>query len=142
MNGRVLLTVLAIVLIAACGGAGEPTADGRSPTEDTSPTGDSSPTEDASPTSSTEAPFTGTLGGNAQLEGGCAWLETESEGRVEPRWPDGYRVAFDPVRLLGPDGEVVAEEGEEIEVEGSIDRDLMTICQVGPVLRVTQVEGS
>lgn len=142
MSGRVLLTVLAVVLFAACGGTSEPTADRRSPTEDTSPTGETSPAEDSSPTSSSEAAFTGALGGDAQLEGGCAWLETKREGRVEPRWPDGYRVAFDPVRLLGPDGEVVAEEGDTITVRGEIAGDVMTICQVGPVLRVTEVEGS
>ncbi|MBW3665621.1 MAG: hypothetical protein KY469_21205 [Actinobacteria bacterium] len=127
---RAVLIVAVAVLLAACGGTSEPTAR------------DTSPAQDGSPTSSSEAAFTGSLGGDAQLEGGCAWLETETEGRVEPRWPDGYRVAFEPVRLLGPDGEVVAEEGDTVTVRGAIAGDVMTICQVGPVLRVTQVEGS
>lgn len=121
-----------IVLLAACGGATGPTADGRSPGAESSP-GDDAPTR--------EAAFTGTFGGNAELEGGCAWLDTHTEGRVEPRWPDGYRVTFDPVRLLGPDGDVVAEEGDTIAVDGSIADDVMTICQVGPVLEITEVVG-
>ncbi|MBW3562655.1 MAG: hypothetical protein KY437_09170 [Actinobacteria bacterium] len=125
------MTLLTLLLLAACGGTSGPTADGRSPTGDASP----------SPISSGAA-FVGTLGGDAQLEGGCAWLETETEGRVEPRWPDGYRVVFDPVRLLGPDGETVAEEGDTVEVHGEIADDVMTICQVGPVLEVTEIVGS
>lgn len=126
MTRNVLLIIFA-VLLAACGGGAGPTADGRSPGADATTTG---------PPGSA---FTGTLGGDAQLEGGCAWLDTEEEGRVEPRWPDGYRVAFDPVRLLGPDGEVVAEEGDTVAVDGEIAGDVMTICQVGPVLEVTEV---
>lgn len=126
MKNLLLITFLS-ALLAACGGGTGPTADGRSPDGD------------ATTAEGREAAFTGTLGGDAQLEGGCAWLETEEEGRVEPRWPDGYRVEFDPVRLLGPDGDVVAEEGDTVAVDGEIAGDVMTICQVGPVLEVTEV---
>ena len=122
---------LMLLLVASCGGSGEPTADGRSPAG-------SEPTA-ASTADGGEADLVGTLGGDAQLEGGCAWLETDAEGRVEPRWPDGYRVAFDPVRLLGPDGEIVAEAGDTVRVTGMVADDVMTICQVGPVFEVTEV---
>lgn len=122
------------LLLVACGGAGEPTADGRSPVG-TEPTA-------GSPADGAGAELTGTLGGDAQLEGGCAWLDTEAEGRVEPRWPEGYEIAFGPVRLVGPDGEVVAEESDTVAVRGEIAEDVMTICQVGPVLRIDEIVGS
>lgn len=120
-----------LLLVASCGGSGEPAADGRSPVGSMPTTG--------SPTVGGEADLVGTLGGDAQLEGGCAWLDTEAEGRVEPHWPEGYRVAFDPVRLLGPDGEVVAEAGDTVRVSGAIAGDVMTVCQIGPVFEVTEV---
>lgn len=120
-----------LLLVASCGGSGDPTVDGRSPAG-------SEPTA-GSTTGGGEADLVGTLGGDAQLEGGCAWLESEAEGRVEPRWPEGYRIAFDPVRLLGPDGEVVAEAGDTVRVNGAVADDVMTICQIGPVFDVTEV---
>lgn len=80
----------------------------------------------------------GTLGGDAQLEGGCAWLETE-DGRFEVMYPDGYEVAFDPLRLLGPGGETLAEEGQTIRVEGAQAPDMVSVCQVGPLFEATEV---
>lgn len=121
--------VIAVALfVAACGGSADPTAAGRSPDtgEPTAP-------------GSTPATLSGTLGGDADLEGGCAWLDTDRLGRVEPRWPDGYTVAFDPVRLLGRDGQVVAEEGDRVSVDGAVAEEVMTICQVGPVLDVSEI---
>lgn len=86
------------------------------------------------------ADLTARLGGDAQLEGGCAWLDPIAGGeRVEPQWPQGYRVEFEPVRLVGPDGQVIAEEGESVRVNGEIADDVASICQVGPVFEVTEV---
>lgn len=76
--------------------------------------------------------LTGILGGDASLEGGCAWLE-RPEARYEVRWPEGYRVEFDPLRLTGPSGEVVAMRGDRVTVRGVRVRDAVTVCQVGPV---------
>ncbi|HUH06808.1 MAG TPA: hypothetical protein VML96_03275 [Egibacteraceae bacterium] len=81
----------------------------------------------------------GVLGGSAELEGGCAWLETP-QGRFEVIYPQGYRVEFDPLRLLGPEGATVAEEGDEIAVTGAPAGDLMSICQVGAIFEATEVE--
>jgi len=80
----------------------------------------------------------GTLGGDAQLEGGCAWLDTD-EGRFEVMYPEGYEIDFDPVRLLGPDGEPIAREGETVRVRGRVAGDLMSICQVGTIFQATEV---
>jgi hypothetical protein len=80
----------------------------------------------------------GTLGGDPQLEGGCAWLDADG-GRYEVIWPDGYEIGFDPLRLLGPDGETVATEGEVVRVRGRLATDVVSICQVGEIYQATEV---
>jgi hypothetical protein len=81
---------------------------------------------------------TGTLGGDAELEGGCAWLDTP-DGRFEVMYPDGYEVSFEPLRLEGPDG-VVAEEGDRVTVRGQESSDAASICQVGTLFAATEVD--
>ncbi len=75
--------------------------------------------------------LTGTLEGDAQLEGGCVWLETP-DGRYEVLWPDDIKAETDPVQLVR-DGEVVAEEGDEVVVEGHVEDDMVSVCQVGTI---------
>lgn len=110
----------------------------------------SGPSETASahtdPASSEPAPtdadgqtVTGTLSGDAQLEGGCVWLETV-DGNIEPQLPDGYTTMADPVALVGPDGGVIAEEGDQVTIVGSPAVDIMTTCQVGAVWRVSAIK--
>lgn len=82
---------------------------------------------------------TGTLSGDAQLEGGCVWLETV-DGNIEPQLPDGYTTMADPVALVGPDGGVIAEEGDQVIIVGSPAADIMTTCQVGAVWRVSAIK--
>jgi hypothetical protein len=84
------------------------------------------------------ADLEGTLGGDAALEGGCAWLDAP-DGRYEVLWPDGYAVQFDPVRLVGPDGETVAGEGDVVRVRGEVAEDVMSICMVGTIFEATEV---
>jgi len=76
--------------------------------------------------------LSGVLGGDGELEGGCAWLDA-SRGRYEVLWPPGYTVAYEPVRLIGPDGTVVARDGEQVTVRGREAPEAVTLCQVGPV---------
>lgn len=83
--------------------------------------------------------ITGTLAGDESLEGGCAWLDT-ADGRYQVFWPDGYTVEFGPVRLLGPGGEVVAEAGQTLTVEGEPAADMMSVCQVGELWQATAVQ--
>ena len=46
-----------------------------------------------------------------------AWVET-----AEVTWPVGYAAVFAPdLRLLGPDGEVVADAGDEVRLTGVVD---------------------
>lgn len=86
------------------------------------------------------ASITGTFGADAELEGGCAWVETDGQ-RYEVQWPEGYTVDFaaDPVTLRGPDGAAVAEVGDSVTVEGSVSPDVMTVCQIGPAFTGTAV---
>jgi hypothetical protein len=133
-------------MVSACGGG---TGEGaQAPQPNPSPT--PAPLVTTSPpgpsTGSTREPtnpqathtLSGTLGGSASLEGGCAWLETEQD-RIQVRYPEGYRVAFDPLRLLGPDGAVVAREGEQVTITGSPAQALLTVCQVGELWQADEV---
>ena len=129
---RILPLVLLALLVGACGGGGDPTVE-------PSPTG-----------GATEAgTLTGVFDGDAQLEGGCVWLETtggpdaDVGERVEPIFPEGYQVEFAPdLRLLDPAGAVVAERGTELVVEGQPAEDRASICQVGPLYQVDEVLGT
>ena len=117
------------VLLTACGaqsGAGDPAASEPAVSE----------TQGSDAASSGES-ITGTLGGDAELEGGCAWIDDGST-RWQVEWPAGYEVTFDPLELTGPDG-VVATEGGKVTVAGSELKDAMTTCQVGPLWQATEV---
>ena len=125
-----LLVVLALA-VTACG-AGD---DAAAPPDDTGG-------------ASEAGTLIGVLGGDAELEGGCAWIEptggpdADLGDRVEPLWPEGHRVEFEPdLRLLGPDGEVVAERGDEVVLVGAPAEDMATACQVGVPYRVDRIAG-
>lgn len=100
---------------------------------------------DISPLTGDQSFLSGRLGGDAQLEGGCVWLDTpgpEAPGgisRHEPLWPEGYYVTFDPVRLWDPGDRLVAEEGDEVTVAGRERKDIATICQVGTPYQVERI---
>lgn len=83
--------------------------------------------------------LTGTLGGDDALEGGCAWIDGP-DGRYEVLYPEGYTVEFGPVRIVGPDGEVVAEQGDTVTVAGAPAEGMMSICQVGQMWQAESVE--
>lgn len=121
---RSLVLAAVAVLTVACGAAdpGEPAEQADATT----------PPDITSPVPGTTRQVTGTLGGDPTLEGGCVWLETGA-GRVEIVWPEGYEASADPVQLVGPDGAVTAEEGDEVTVLGREDPDRMSVCQVGPI---------
>jgi hypothetical protein len=85
--------------------------------------------------------YVGTLQGREDLATGCAWLLVGQEA-YDPDWPDGYRVLFSPPRLIGPGGEVVAEEGQRVRVRGTTAERRVSNCQLGPVLTVSEVLGT
>lgn len=125
------LVLLLALVVSACGGD-----DGAA-----------DPTEHGGTTDGTrEATLVGTFEGDPQLEGGCAWIvptggpDAELGEQVQPMFPGGYQVEFTPdLRLVGPDGQVVAEQGDELALVGAPADAMATTCQVGPVYAVEQV---
>lgn len=115
-----------LMVLAGCGGQGDPAVGGDQ---------DGETTDEQAGESTT---VTGTLAGDPDLEGGCAWLESD-DGRAEVLWPEGYRVTFEPLRLRGPDDEVVAEDGEEVTVRGEFTEDRVSVCQVGELFQASAV---
>jgi hypothetical protein len=82
--------------------------------------------------------FTGTLGSDA-IEGGCVYLETPDGRRLEVIYPDGWRVRRSPLALIGPDGTEVAGAGDTITIRGAETQDMVSICQMGPIVRAVEV---
>lgn len=151
MKPVILAAILALAVLA-CGGTDGPLAPGPTGEDDAAEQPTDETTEDT--TGDTGAPeygtggdtdgedgmeITGTLGGDAQLEGGCAWLDAGDGTRYEVLYPDGYRIQFDPVQLVDPDGEVVASEGDTLTVRGEARKDMASICQVGELFEAREV---
>jgi hypothetical protein len=128
------VVVLAVLLLAACGG--EPGSGDPEPIDTPLPGSEVSAPDDAEDDKGAKS-ITGTFGGSRQLEGGCAWIE-DGRTKWEVEWPAGYTVSFDPLTLTGPDGKV-AGEGDTLMVNGKPVTDAVTICQVGPLWRATEV---
>lgn len=122
-----IVTGLLVVALTACGGGGGEPA----PNLGTEPPGGS---EGASVEGDS---ITGTFGGDAELEGGCAWVD-DGKTRWSVQYPDEYQVSFDPLKLTGPDG-IEVSEGDTITVTGSSRSDIVTTCQTGPVWAASSV---
>ena len=84
----------------------------------------------------------GIFGGDADLEGGAAWLTDDDGERHEIWYPDGWEVHFEPdAVLVGPTGEPYARPGDRVCVWGSPVEDGASIGMVGPVFAAASVEG-
>ena len=143
-----LLVVLGLTACATAPPAGTVMpAVTESPSESASVSPDATSSEDASPTETADEPagsiedadLIGTFGGDAQLEGGCAWVDGEDGKRYEVIYPEGWSVHFEPLHLIDPGGEVRAEEGDRIGLAGSVGGDLVSICQVGTIFEASEV---
>jgi hypothetical protein len=44
------------------------------------------------------------------------------------------------VALIGPDGEVVAEAGDQVTIVGRPAPEILTTCQIGAVWHVSEIE--
>jgi hypothetical protein len=78
----------------------------------------------------------------ARLDGdpvtGCLWLvpvhDPSTPGQpLSVVWPHGYTVETDPLRLVGPDGTVVARIGDVLQLAGGFssgEADIDPRCQV------------
>ena len=65
-----------------------------------------------------EARLVATLVGDPELDGGCVWLR---QGTIEfaVLWPEGFSADFNPVRLYDGDDNLLAQDGETLELTGS-----------------------
>jgi hypothetical protein len=140
------VTMLAsLMALAACSAIGDTASPSPSPTEEP---GMSQPEIDPSSALVTPKPsapadlggstITGTLGFE-EIEGGCPYLRTEDGTRYQVTYPEGWQLRQRPLELVSPEGEVVARTGDEVSVRGRVATDMLSICQIGPIFRATEV---
>lgn len=82
--------------------------------------------------------LSGVLGSDA-VEGGCGYLRAPDGNRYEVIYPDEWRLRLSPLRLIAPNGTVVARAGDRVTVRGSEATDMLSICQIGPIFRASEV---
>ena len=87
--------------------------------------------------SGTPAQVTGVLGYDA-IEGGCLYVETGTGTRFELLLPTAWRMDPATERIGGPGG-VRVSAGDRVTVTGAVTDAIATVCQVGPVFRVTGI---
>lgn len=142
----ILATIGVALLLVACSSAAAPSVPPASPTAtpSASPSADASdalPSPSLTPASASPAKgelLSGTLGFD-QIEGGCSYVEARDGTRYQVLYPDGYAIDRSSGDLTGPDGAVVAQLGAELQLRGAVDREMVTICQIGPVFRASEV---
>lgn len=132
----IAIAICTAALLAACRGAGSPGSGGAPGSPSREPTATPLLQVDID---LNESDLVGTLGGDPQLEGGCAWVAADDGETYEVVYPDGWEVIFDPLQLVDPEGEVRAEEGDRIGLNGEVAEDAASICQIGPIFRATEV---
>ena len=139
------LIALGCLLFAACTAA--PAASGPSPSASAAAPGVTSPspsltqvTPGPSKPSGPDAAdtYTGVLSFDS-IEGGCAFLQTAEGRKLEVIYPDGWTLQKSPLELLAPDGSVHSRAGDTVTVKGSEATDMASICQIGPIIRATEV---
>lgn len=133
------VVVLAVVVTACALDEADPVstpeADAASPTL---PGGGLRSPKPSGP-SSIAATITGRLGFE-EIEGGCAYLETDDGTRHQVIYPPGWEVMRSPIRLVSAQGETVAALGDSVTVRGMPATDMASTCQIGPIFRATEVE--
>jgi hypothetical protein len=60
----------------------------------------------------------------------------------ELRIPTSYQSQFNPVRIVGPDGSVVATEDDLIELTGDVAASYGSFSMIGPVLLATDIRAA
>jgi hypothetical protein len=149
---RLVLSLTLIVVLAACASpesrlteSGTPeTSVEATPSPEATPTMEPITRESLIPAS--ERPkaegggieLVGTLGADS-VEGGCGYLEAPNGTRYQVIYPDGWQLQLSPLQLTSPEGEVVARGGDKVTVRGSEASDMVSICQIGPMFRASEV---
>lgn len=120
----------AVVLLVGC--ASE-TRAGVVGSADAGSSQDSStiPTHSGDGLTSDTAEIVGELAGRGEGGVGCLWLEGP-DGQQAILWPAGYSATFSPVQLIGPEGSVVAQEGQNLRASGGYGPAVdMAECRLG-----------
>jgi hypothetical protein len=129
--------LLGFVMAGCSGGSGasgpsgsaEPPANGASPSlQLASPRGSGSGAIQT---------YVGVLGSDS-IEGGCTYLQTSDGQKYEVIPPDGWQLQKSPAAFVAPDGQVVARVGEIVTVRGN-EADMMSICQLGPIIKAIEI---
>ena len=140
------MAAVVALLLAACSSAAAPSVPSASPaaTPSVSPSAAASEallspalTPESRPPAKGEL-LSGTLG-FTEIEGGCSYLEAGDGTRYQVLYPDGYAIDRSSGDLTGPAGAIVAPLGAELQLRGAVDPEMVTICQIGPVFRASEV---
>ena len=128
---------------SATQGQGSESADADADTEEQAQQVDAEGTD--SPVGDSAAqplpePLTGTLG-LENVEGGCAFLEASGQRYELIAGPDATIVLDEGSGAItdGEGGDVIAEVGDTITVDGAIDPGTASFCQSGQVLLVESI---
>lgn len=134
------------LLLVACSSAAAPSVPTASPPAkpSVSPSADAgdalrSPTlTPVSPSPAKGELLSGRLGFDG-IEGGCSYVEASDGTRYQVLYPEGYAIDRSSGDLTGPAGAVVAPLGADLQLRGAVDPGMVTICQIGPVFRASEV---
>jgi hypothetical protein len=129
---------LGCLLMAACSG-GASSSGQSEPTTTPPPASPSASLElnSQKPSAAAGETYTGVLRSDA-IEGGCVYLQTRDGQKYEVLPPEGWQLQKAPAALVDQSGQVVARPGDTITVHGQ-EVDMMSICQVGPIIQATDV---
>jgi hypothetical protein len=90
--------------------------------------------------SSLRSVICGVFDGDADLEGGYAWLTDDDGQRHEIWYPAGWELRFDPgPMLIAPDGGTFANQGDLLCVEGMPIYDDAVMRIIGPIFEAAAV---
>lgn len=137
MRGRSLLLLILSATLVACGVGPTPSPSKFVPAPSATP-GAASPSSPVlrslvspiplglatSPSGSVagDALAAGTLAGSVRDGTACFWLQSSATGPASTSaalvWPFGFGVESEPLRIIGPDGQIVAQAGDLVELGG------------------------
>lgn len=143
MTHRSSVAAVLVLLLAACSSAAAPSASPAA-TPSVRPSadpGDDPRSPTLTPASASPAKgelLSGTLGFDG-IEGGCSYVEAVDGTRYQVLYPQGFAVDPSSGDLLGPDGAVVVPLGAELQLRGAVDPEMVSICQIGPIFRASEV---
>jgi hypothetical protein len=137
-RARLAGIVVACLLMAGCSSAGSSPAPQSTATPPLASPSSSLELESPKAPTGTDQSYTGVLRSDA-IEGGCVYLQAADGSKFELVAPDGWEIQKSPAAVVDPNGQVVARAGQVITVNGH-EADMMSICQIGPIIQATEIE--